>query len=62
MLIWLVSYMVCPKEGQEEDVERCAKTANILASHVIQQLGADMPDTTWENIRKEIKKLDHLSK
>ena len=38
-------------------LEKCAKIGSILSGDIIQVIGAELPETNWERIKKEISEL-----
>ncbi len=38
-------------------MEKCGKIGSLLASRVVEVIGANIPDTKWESVKNEIKKI-----
>jgi len=51
--LWAGGFMA--EYAQGHSMERCAKTGAILASNIIEVLGAKMDDQRWEKIARELK-------
>ena len=42
---------------KNEPLEKCGKTGTLLASNIIEVMGAKMDDTRWEKIHNTLAKL-----
>lgn len=53
--LWAAGFMAAYAKG--ETLERCARTGAVLASNIVEVLGAKMDNERWEKIKQELKEL-----